>query len=369
MGKSAPKPPKAPDPVATTAAQTAGNKETAYWNAVMGNMNQTTPYGSITYHDSSNGVYDPNKAPQFSSTITLSPEQQQILDSQQANDIAVQNLGTQQIGRIANAVSTPYSYSGLGDAPSQEDIATASRRAEDAIYSRLNPQFQRDEEALRTRLINQGIGQGSEAYNTEMDSFNKAKNDARMQAILQGATYGGQLQGQALDRRNQGIQEYNAVRNAPLNEYTALTAGQQVQNPSFSQGQRGNAQAGDYQGAVQNAYQGAMNQYNAKIGQQNATTSGLFGLGGSFLGAAGAAGGIGPLFSMFSDERMKENIMPVGQENGHNVYEFNYIGDDKKYTGVMAQEVEKTHPEAVGERDGFKTVNYDMIGVKMREVG
>jgi hypothetical protein len=366
MGKSTPKPPKAPDPAATAAAQTAGNKETAYWNAVMGNMNQTTPYGSISYTDSSNGVYDPNKAPQFSSTITLSPEQQQILDSQQANDIAVQNLGTQQIGRIANAVSTPYSYSGLGDAPSQEDIATASQRAEEAIYSRLNPQFQRDEEAMRTRLINQGIGQGSDAYKSEMDSFSQAKNDARMQAILQGANYGGQLQGQALDRRNQGIQEYNAIRNAPLNEYTALTAGQQVQNPSFSAGQRGDAQAGNYQQAAQNAYQGAMNQYNAQVGSNNSTTSGLFGLGGSMLGGAAAKYGLG--LGIFSDQRMKENIVPAGQENGYNIYEFNYIGDDKKYTGVMAQEVEKTHPEAIGERDGFKTVNYDMIGVQMREV-
>ncbi|WP_213074504.1 hypothetical protein, partial [Acinetobacter baumannii] len=63
-------------------------------------------------------------------------------------------------------------------------------RAEEALMSRMNPQFARDEEAQRTRLINQGITQGSEAYNTEMNTFNQMKNDARQQAILGGQQYG-----------------------------------------------------------------------------------------------------------------------------------------------------------------------------------
>lgn len=289
MGKSAPSAPAAPDPAATAAAQTAGNKETAYWNAVMGHMDQQTPYGNITYSDSSNGVYNPDQAPHFSSTINLSPAQQQLLNSQQSNEQGLQDLGTAQMGRISNAVSTPYSFSGMPNAPGQGDINALSQQGQDAIMSRLNPQFARDEEALRSRLINQGIGQGSTAYNTEFDRLNQAKNDARTQAIIQGQAYGGAEQQQQLALRNQAIQEYNAQRNAPLNEYSALTSGTQIQNPNFTAAQPGNAQAGNYEQAVQNAYNGQLGMYNSQVASNNATTAGLFGLGGS-LGSAAIMG-------------------------------------------------------------------------------
>ena len=84
---------------------------------------------------------------------------------------------------------------------------------------------------------------------------------------------------------------------------------------------------------------------------------GLMGMGGMALGGM-AAGGTG-LFAP-SDIRVKENIELVGQlDNGLNVYKFNYIGFDTPIIGVMAQEVEKVHPDAVVEIDGIKHVNYE----------
>lgn len=406
MGKKA-KTPAMPDPAATAAAQTALNKETAYWNASLNNVNQITPYGSLTYvenraspdiqmdqwekaladYDATGGwteldgkgrssadprslgmsVFDRSagKAPSFTSTIKLSPEQQKLYDTTTASDNALASLGYDQIGRIKESVSTPYSYSGLTSA---NDYATA---AENAIYSRLNPQFQRDEESMRTRLINQGIGQGSQAYQREMDTFNQMKNDARMQSILTGQQYG-------LTGRNQEISEYNAQRNAPLNEYNALTSGAQVTNPSFMTPNYQGAQAGDYAGAVNQNYQNQMAQYNANQASKNNTMSSLFGLGGSFLSASGAAGGIGSLFAGLSDARLKTNIELFGKENGFPIYKFNYDQThpyvrhinlpDKQFIGVMAQDIENMAPEAVSEVDGYKRVNYSMIGVEMREV-
>lgn len=320
MGSS-PSAPAAPDPVATASAQGAMNKDTAYWNAVMGNVNQTTPYGSISYTHTvpSNTGYDAamsawnaggkhGKAPvatdyastdvppQFSSNITLSPAQQKLLDSQQSNAQGLQDLGTAQMGRISNAVSTPYSFAGMPNAPTQTDINGLAQQGQDAIMSRLNPQFDRDEEALRTRLINQGIGQGSQAYNTEFNTFNQAKNDARQQAVLGGQSYGSNEQAQQLGLRNQSIQEYNAQRNAPLNEYSALTSGQQIQNPSFTGSQPGTAQAGNYEQAAQNAYQGQLAQYNAGVASGNSLTSGLFGLGGAVAGSFLGNPALGAMF-------------------------------------------------------------------------
>jgi hypothetical protein len=438
MGSS-PKAPAAPDPAATAAAQTASNKETAYWNASLNNVNQITPYGNLTYKQTgggrnynmnaynaaldayskqpaqttsglqgysrnrygdfqdaqgnriSEGTYNAlsgantqravapkledfftgESAPQFTSTIDLNPESQKLLDTQMRSQNALAGLGEQQIGRIQSATSTPFSFSGLGDAPTAQSVGDASKRAEEALMSRLNPQFQRDEEALRGRLINQGIGQNSEAYNREMERFNQAQTDARMQSVLQGANYGGTLQDQAMQRRNQGINEYTTQRNAPLNEYSALTSGTQVQNPQFTNG--GNytgTQPVDYASMVNNQYQSQLGQYNANVAGRNSTQNALFGLGGQALGGfLGSQAGSAAIAGLFSDARLKENITNYGVENGHKTYEFNYIGNPKKYIGVMAQDIIKTNPEAIAhDVSGFMRVNYDMLGLKMAEV-
>jgi len=75
-----------------------------------------------------------------------------------------------------------------------------------------------------------------------------------------------------------------------------------------------------------------------------------------------------------SDERIKENIVEVGvdQRTALTLYEFNYkegFGDSNvRYRGVMAQEVELSYPDAVGEYNGYKTVHYAMLGIEMKEV-
>lgn len=108
--------------------------------------------------------------------------------------------------------------------------------------------------------------------------------------------------------------------------------------------------------------------------QQLATALGILPTSeGSSTGKTSSSGGIGALLAggakayAASDSRLKENILPVGEENGHRVYEFNYRGDPKRFVGVMAQEVAGTHPAAVHEIDGYLAVDYSAIGVEFRE--
>lgn len=90
--------------------------------------------------------------------------------------------------------------------------------------------------------------------------------------------------------------------------------------------------------------------------------------GGGLGGLLDTAASVASVASMFSDERLKKDIKLVGKENGHNIYKFKYKNDpdNVEYIGVMAQEVKDIDPSAIGERDGYMTVNYDKIGVKFK---
>ncbi len=77
-------------------------------------------------------------------------------------------------------------------------------------------------------------------------------------------------------------------------------------------------------------------------------------------------------YGLRSDIRVKENIEQVGVHYRTQlpIYEFNYIHiPDKRFRGVMAQDVEKVFPDAVETmHDGIKMVNYAMLGMEMEEV-
>ena len=76
--------------------------------------------------------------------------------------------------------------------------------------------------------------------------------------------------------------------------------------------------------------------------------------------------------SFFSDRRLKHDIKKIGKtDDGLPIYKFKYKGDPSEQThvGFMAQDVEKVHPEAVGESHGYKTVDYDKATRHARYAG
>ena len=65
--------------------------------------------------------------------------------------------------------------------------------------------------------------------------------------------------------------------------------------------------------------------------------------------------------ALLSDARWKEDIKPVGElHDGQPVYSYRYVFDDPAMTriGLMAQDVEKTNPDAVIDAGGVKMVDY-----------
>lgn len=77
----------------------------------------------------------------------------------------------------------------------------------------------------------------------------------------------------------------------------------------------------------------------------------------SLLGGASLLTG---LFGKLSDVRAKTDVQKVGElDDGQNVYSYRYKGDPTPEIGLLAQEVEKIRPEAVGTGpDGLKRVDY-----------
>lgn len=91
---------------------------------------------------------------------------------------------------------------------------------------------------------------------------------------------------------------------------------------------------------------------------------------GALLGAGATLGGAA--IGKYSDRRLKENIELVGRDERTQLplYEFEYKGGTRRrFLGVMADDVEKSFPDAVFTMpDGFKAVDYHKLGLEMVEV-
>lgn len=156
-------------------------------------------------------------------------------------------------------------FSGAPDIPGINDFGRERDLVTNALLSRTEPQFQRDEELTRTRLINQGIAPGAEASNYDLDTLNRARNDARQQAILAGSQEQSRLANLAMAARGQYTGEL-AQQGAFANN---------AQNQAFSQGLAGGQFANQAQQAQYAQNLGAMQATNAAQAQQYAQNQGL----------------------------------------------------------------------------------------------
>lgn len=395
MGKKAP---KAPDPAQTAAAQGAWNSFTAQQQQQMNMVGQNSPWGSLSYDQTgSSWITDPNgkrvEVPTYTANTTLSPEQQAIFDSTQSAEGNLANIARDQSKWLGDFLKGGVDLGGLPGLQGEiggnyntalgglqasyaggDDFSADRQRTEDAILQRIAPSMARDEDRLRTQLINQGIRPGSAAWDAEMNRLQSGVNDARLGAVLASGQEQSRLVGLARDAagfnndtltnrflaqnqaslgaanfnnsaRSQGFSEAFAARNQPLNELLGIMSGTQVQNPNstFAQTPQSQVAGVDYTGLVNQKYQGEMSQYNAKMG----ALGGLFGAG----------------MGLFSDRRLKENIERIGQTDiGTPVYKFNYIGQKQTHIGYMAQDLLEAQPDAVHKgSDGYYRVRYDMV--------
>ena len=75
-----PSAPQTPNPTQIGQQQATQNVQTGIANATLGNTNQVTPYGNLTYTETGGKDVGGNWVPSYTATQILSPEQQAIYD-------------------------------------------------------------------------------------------------------------------------------------------------------------------------------------------------------------------------------------------------------------------------------------------------
>lgn len=269
--------------------------------------------------------------------------------------------------QAAQQGAAPVTWGQVEDAYNPTIQAQVRRMQDDFNYQNNIGDQRVQSDAAKMGLLSGGGGGARKALN-----YSRAQQERQQNPILAG------IRSQAYDRAWQGAEGNRDAAARGSQIYGML--GKQAQDAAGEDAQRlltiGGAQQKQNQSGLDWLYQ----QFREKMQnpyQNIQWATGIAGVGpgfsqettgtqtqtqpnslfGDILGAGATVlgGWLG------SDERLKENIVEIGKSyDGQTIYRYNYKGDPTTRIGFIAQEVEQSHPEAVGEVGGLKTVNYDL---------
>lgn len=332
MGKKSA--PPAPDYVAAAQQQGQSNLEANTAQTWANRPNLSTPWGDLTW-TSSQQIDPATGKPvtSWSGNVNLTPAQQAALDSQQRiqqgrsdfaeqlmgtaknamgnpidwnqmdngainaadyinlgsrfqGDPSVRNLNAAQLGPLAGNVQAGVLQRTIGG-PQQQlrgsagygniqnqlqyDPTAIRAQAQSAVEQLQKPELEGRRAALQTQLANQGITQGSEAYDNAMREQNDAESRAQLMAIAAGRDEANQLFGQELQS---GQFSNQAQAQGFGQDYTNAGLGNAVNQTEFGQGMSladlwNRTQGTEFSQGMQNA-----GLQNSAAGQQYAASMG-----------------------------------------------------------------------------------------------
>ena len=276
---------------------------------------------------------------------------------------AQQNAGINNINQQANAAQPGYQAAMAGTANAAQGFN--AQNYQQGVQAYMNPYLQNAMGSTAAYLQNQNQQQQNQLQGNAISSgaFGGDRGNVAQAALMgqQNLAMGqtlGQMANQGYQQSAQNYMTGLQQQGALANQYGNLAgqaqqiglAGAQAQLGAGTLGQQ-TTQAGNTalynQFQQQQAYPFQVAQFLSNIAE------GTGALSGSTTTQTSPT-------SFFSDRRLKHDIHRIGEtDEGLPIYKFKYKGDDKTNIGFMADEVEKIHPEAVGESHGFKTVDYD----------
>ncbi|WP_041368073.1 hypothetical protein [Methylocella silvestris] len=253
--------PSPPDPTQTANQQQQYNKNAAQSQAQMNMVNQSTPYGTLTYTQTGTNA---DGTPQYTATQQLSAAQQKLLNQQQATQ--------GQLGGYAKELAGNMSGSLTNGPDLSNDALIKTMMGWQTDY--MQPTFNNQNSNLDSQLAAQGITQGSAAYDNAKRQLQQSQNGTVENALAN-------TEGQAY---NQSLSTYQNQ----LQTLMGLLGGSGPANlgASFAQTPTEQIQPANYAGLAEQNY----NQQN----QQYANTmQGLFSIPSAVLGGWAQGGGLG----------------------------------------------------------------------------
>jgi Chaperone of endosialidase len=207
--------------------------------------------------------------------------------------------------------------------------------------------------AAQQQNYNQALGAGSfaNAAQQQQNSQNAAQAGFGNAGLAQQLAQQQSVFNASNSARNQAMQEQYAQRNQPLNEISALMSGSQVSQTPWLNTPNSQIATTDIGGLINQNFAQQQQNYQTANSNWQSMMGGLLGLGGKL--------------ATMSDERVKENIVPMGTvfaagSDGKRkqlpISEWSYKGDPARHVGPMAQDVEKIDKRAITTRDGIKHI-------------
>lgn len=190
----------------------------------------------------------------------------------------------------------------------------------------------------------------------------QGKNSARTAARAEGRTL--------TDRAQTVLAGYPAMGMQTTGQGAGFgTTAQMVANTGLAGLNSGYGQAAGVAGQMGSNATGMWGQQASRQAnmQSNETAGGVLG------GLGGFAAGLAKTGIFASDPRLKRDIVPTGLDarTGLPLYVFSYRDDpqERRYQGVMADEVQKVRPDAVAmDESGYLCVDYAALGIEFKEV-
>lgn len=238
--------------------------------------------------------------PRYERDVQLSPDQQNLLNLQNQMQTNLGQLGVSQSSRLQGLLGTNLDTTGLeawnrGQAPTTYDpnaFATQRDQVTQSIMDRYKAQTQSVRDQQSASLAARGLDPGSQGWGGVQQAQDTRDTDAANAAILSGGQEQSRLLGEQRANWQQGqdyasflnnlrggeLQERQTVRNAPINEISALMSGSQVSVPQFQPFSRQGVDTTPIGQYIQQ-------NYNARANANANTNAGIFGIASAGLQA------------------------------------------------------------------------------------
>lgn len=158
--------PSPPDPYEQANAQFGSNMDSAVVNAMMNNMSEQSPLGSITYNPLGTKEFENSQGnvvevPQWERIVTLSEDQQAILDAQNQASQSLLGIANEQLGFLGDYLGSGVDTSQLPDYVGPIQAGTLDNAPiEYAHQQRVNLNTATPEYAKQQRVNLEGQSQG-----------------------------------------------------------------------------------------------------------------------------------------------------------------------------------------------------------------